>query len=78
MTDLDLETAGVADVRAAMAEGATTSADLVAGYLARIDALDRRGPAVHAIRCLAPDATFPPQPVRWRSSTRCPIAMPRW
>jgi amidase len=57
MTDLDLETAGVADVQAAMADGATTSTDLVAGYLARIDALDRRGPAVHAIRCLAPDAT---------------------
>ena len=57
MTDLDLETAGVADVQAAMADGGTTSADLVAGYLARIDALDRRGPAVHAIRCLAPDAT---------------------
>ena len=56
MTDLDLETAGVADVQAAMVDGATTSVDLVAGYLARIDALDRRGPAVHAIRCLAPDA----------------------
>ena len=56
MTDLDLETAGVAEVQAAMAAGATSSADLVTGYLARIDALDRRGPAVHAIRCLAPDA----------------------
>ena len=52
--DLDLETAGVAEVSEAMRSGATTSADLVAGYLARIDALDRRGPAVHAIRCLAP------------------------
>ena len=39
-----------------MDTGATTSAELVAGYLARIDALDRRGPAVHAVRCLAPDA----------------------
>jgi len=57
MTDLDLETAGVADVQAAMTDGGTTSADLVAGYLARIDARDRRGPAVHAIRCLARDAT---------------------
>ena len=54
--DLDLETAGVAEVTEAMRSGATTSADLVAGYLARIDAFDRRGPAVHAIRCLAPDA----------------------
>ncbi len=57
MSELDLETAGVADVQAAMAAGSTSSADLVAGYLARIDALDRRGPAVHALRCLAPDAT---------------------
>jgi amidase len=56
MPDLDLETAGVADVQAAMTAGATTGADLVAGYLARIEALDRRGPAVHAIRCLAADA----------------------
>ena len=56
MNDLDLETAGVAEVGQAMATGATTSADLVAGYLARIEALDRQGPAVHAIRCLAPDA----------------------
>jgi amidase len=58
MTDLelDLETAGVAQVQEAMASGATTSAMLVEGYLARIDAFDRHGPAVHAIRCLAPDA----------------------
>ena len=56
MTDLDLETAGVADVSAAMAAGTTTSAALVGGYLARIDALDRGGPAVRAVRCVAPDA----------------------
>ena len=54
--DLDLETAGVAEVTEAMRRGATTSADLVAGYLVRIDAFDQRGPAVHAIRCLAPEA----------------------
>jgi amidase len=52
---LDLETAGVADVAAAMAAGALSSEALVAGYLARIDALDRRGPAVNAIRVLAAD-----------------------
>lgn len=56
MTELDLETAGVAEVRAAMTSGSMTSVALVAGYLARIEALDRRGPAVHAIRCVAPDA----------------------
>ena len=53
---LDLETAGVADVQAAMTSGATTSVALVEGYLARIEALDRSGPAVHAVRCIAHDA----------------------
>ncbi len=55
--DLDLETAGVADVTAALAAGRTTGAALVAGYLARISALSTGGPAVNAVRCLAPDAT---------------------
>ena len=53
---LDLETAGVRDVTSAMAAGRVTAVDLVHGYLSRIEALDRRGPAVHAVRCLAPDA----------------------
>jgi amidase len=53
---LDLETAGVAEVAAAMSAGALDSEALVAGYLARIDALDRRGPSVNAIRALAADA----------------------
>lgn len=54
--ELDLETASVADVTQAMSEGRSTAVDLVHGYLARIEALDRGGPAVHAVRCLAPDA----------------------
>ena len=53
---LDLETAGVAEVAAAMASGATTGVELVAAYLSRIDALDRGGPAVNAVRLVAPDA----------------------
>ena len=53
---LDLETAGVAQVAAAMAAGTLDSEALVAGYLARIDALDRQGPAVNAVRVLAADA----------------------
>jgi amidase len=53
---LDLETAGVRDVTSAMAAGRVSAVDLVHGYLARIEALDRRGPAVHAVRCVAPDA----------------------
>jgi len=54
--DLDLETAGVAAVGAAMASGATTSAELVERYLDRIAALSTGGPAVNAVRCLASDA----------------------
>jgi len=53
---LDLETAGVRDVTSAMAAGRLTAVELVHGYLARIEALDRRGPAVHAVRRVAPDA----------------------
>ena len=51
--ELDLETAGVAEVSAAMASGSTTSVGLVGAYLERIDRLN---PLVNAIRCLAPDA----------------------
>lgn len=54
--ELDLETAGVAEVTAALAAGATSSAELVDGYFARIAALSSGGPAVNAVRCLAPDA----------------------
>jgi amidase len=51
--DLDLETAGVAAVSAAMASGGTSSEALVGAYLERIERLN---PLVNAIRCLAPDA----------------------
>ena len=54
--DLDLETAGVAEVGAALESGETTSADLVAAYVARIGALSSGGPAVNAVRCLDPTA----------------------
>ncbi|MGZ4596477.1 MAG: amidase family protein, partial [Actinomycetes bacterium] len=53
---IDLETAGVRELQDAMASGRTTSEQLVRGYLDRIDRYDRHGPAVHAVRCLAPDA----------------------
>ncbi len=54
--DLDLETAGVAEVSAALSDGSATSAALVEGYLTRIARLSTGGPAVNAVRCLAPDA----------------------
>ena len=52
--ELDLETADVAAVSAAMASGTTTSAELVEAYLGRIAMPPN--PLVNAIRCLAPDA----------------------
>ena len=39
-----------------MASGLLSSEALVHGYLDRIERYDRRGPAVHAVRLLAPDA----------------------
>ena len=54
--DIDLETAGVAELQEAMGSGLLTSEALVRGYLDRIERYDRRGPAVHAVRLVAPDA----------------------
>ncbi len=54
--DIDLETAGVAELQEAMGNGLLTSEALVRGYLDRIERYDRRGPAVHAVRLVAPDA----------------------
>ena len=39
-----------------MASGATSSRAIVEQYLARIEALDRQGPALHSIIELNPDA----------------------
>ncbi len=52
-TELDLETASVADVRAALDAGSISCESLVLGYLDRIARYD---PLVGAVRCLAPDA----------------------
>jgi len=45
---------GIAELQAAMARGETSSRDLVQAYLARIIALDRNGPKLHAIIELNP------------------------
>jgi len=50
---VDLETAGVAEIQAAMTAGTLTAEALALGYLERIARYD---PLVNAIRCLAPDA----------------------
>ena len=52
--ELDLETAGVAAVSAAMASGATTSAELVEAPTSTASTVS--DPLVNAVRCLAPDA----------------------
>jgi amidase len=52
----ELEEAGVADLAARMNRGETSAAALVDAYLARIDALDRGGPALRSILEVNPDA----------------------
>ena len=53
---MDLVETSVAELSAALAEGRTTSVELVAGYLARIAAFDRSGPRLNAVPVLNPDA----------------------
>jgi amidase len=51
-----VENATVSDLRDALAAGRTTAADLVRAYTARIEAYDRAGPRLNAVRELNPDA----------------------
>jgi Asp-tRNA(Asn)/Glu-tRNA(Gln) amidotransferase A subunit family amidase len=48
----ELLEATIPELQAALAAGSVTSRDLVAGYLARIDVYDQRGPALNAISAL--------------------------
>jgi amidase len=52
----ELEEATIADLAARMARGELRAADLVDRYLARIEALDRRGPALRSVIEVNPDA----------------------
>jgi len=52
----DLEEATIADLQQRMQSGRETSRSLVEKYLARIDALDRNGPALHSVLELNPEA----------------------
>ena len=52
----DLDEATVADLQRRMDAGQETSRTLVDKYLARIDAIDRNGPALHSVLELNPDA----------------------
>ena len=51
-----LEELTIDDLQSRMRSGAETSASLVRQYLARIDAIDQRGPAINCIIELNPDA----------------------
>ncbi|TBV74475.1 amidase family protein [Pseudoxanthomonas winnipegensis] len=53
---LDLETATVTQLEAAMTDGALTSETLVRAYLARIAAYDKQGPTINAVIALNPKA----------------------
>jgi amidase len=51
-----IENATIAELREALVAGATTAAELVRLYLARIEAFDRAGSALNAVREINPDA----------------------
>jgi len=53
---LDLTTANIEQLDAAMASGKVTSEQLVKLYLKRIDAYDKKGPAINAVITLNPKA----------------------
>jgi amidase len=54
--DVPVEERSLGELAAAMTAGRATSADLVAAYLKRIAAMDRRGPALRSVVALNPDA----------------------
>ncbi|HWB51195.1 MAG TPA: amidase family protein [Stellaceae bacterium] len=54
--ELDLADASLADLQRALSDGRATASALTRGYLARVEAYDRAGPAVNAVRAVNPDA----------------------
>jgi amidase len=56
MATLSIENASIDELHRALAAGATTSSVLVQAYLARIEAYDRAGPRLNAVREVNPDA----------------------
>lgn len=55
-TGLKLEDASMGDIVDALANGHVTATALTEAYLARIEACDRNGPMLNAVRALNPDA----------------------
>ncbi len=56
MADLSVENATIVELQQALAAGSTSAAALVQAYLARIEAYDRAGPCINAVREVNPDA----------------------
>src|SRR5436309_2175214 len=56
MTAFDLEEAPICRLAQAMETGETTSRSITEGYLERIEAMNYRGPALHAVLETNPDA----------------------
>jgi amidase len=56
VASFDLEEVTIAELQQRMATGRETSRSIVNKYLARIDEIDRRGPELHSILELNPDA----------------------
>ncbi|WP_069300677.1 amidase [Neptunicoccus sediminis] len=53
---MNIVEASIADLRLALANGTTTSVELVSAYLDRISRLDQAGPCLNAVPVLNPDA----------------------
>lgn len=53
---LKLDDASMSDIAQALADGRVNATALTKAYLARIEAYDRGGPALNAVRALNPDA----------------------
>ena len=56
MASLNVETATIDDLRRLLAVGGTTATGLAQAYVARIEAYDRAGPRLNAVREINPDA----------------------
>jgi amidase len=56
MADPNIENATIGDLQLALAAGSTTAAALVQAYQARIEAYDRAGPGLNAVREVNPEA----------------------
>ncbi len=68
-----VEEATISDLLEALAAGRTTSVALVRSYAARIDAYDRAGPKLNAVRELNPDALAIAQASDARKAQRRPL-----